>query len=104
MGQQMVVREFVMSILTKYSIYKSCAIKKMKDLAFARNSGLLLCNGEYVAFVDSDDFIDPQMLENLYEFAIKNSLDACFCGYKFYIDEKPYYTKRRISTLYNLFW
>ena len=70
----------------KYSFIK-VVHKKNEGLGFARNSGLLLCNGEYVAFVDSDDFIDPQMLENLYEFAIKNSLDACFCGYKFYIDE-----------------
>ena len=62
--------------------------KKNGGLGFARNSGLEACEGEYVAFIDSDDFVDIHMFEDLYEYASKNKLDACFCGYNVYKDEQ----------------
>ena len=33
----------------------------------ARNNGLAHCQGEFVMFVDPDDWIEPQLLEKLYE-------------------------------------
>lgn len=33
----------------------------------ARNNGLAHCQGEFVMFVDPDDWIEPELLENLYE-------------------------------------
>ena len=62
--------------------------KKNGGLGFARNSGLEVCDGEYVAFIDSDDFVDIHMLEELYGYANENKLDACFCGYNVYKDEQ----------------
>ena len=56
--------------------------KKNAGLGYARNSGLDYANGEYVAFVDSDDFVELSMYETLYEMAKKKNSDAVFCGFK----------------------
>lgn len=45
--------------------------QKNKGLAAARNEGLLRSNGDYIGFVDSDDWIDPAMYKTMYEIAAK---------------------------------
>lgn len=46
----------------------------------ARNSGIEVATGEYVGFVDSDDWIDPDMYERLYEAATSTSADIVYTG------------------------
>lgn len=46
----------------------------------ARNSGMEVAKGEYIGFVDSDDWIEPQMYEELVAAAYKASADVCFSG------------------------
>lgn len=67
--------------------------QKNQGLGMARNTGLQYANGEFIAFVDSDDFIDEKMYEHLYHTAKENSLDVCFCGYQYYKD-KAHINKR----------
>ena len=55
--------------------------KKNEGLGYARNSGLEVAVGEYVAFVDSDDYVDTRMYERLYLSAKENSADVVFCGF-----------------------
>ena len=60
--------------------------KSNGGLSSARNSGLNQACGEYIAFIDGDDFIHPEMLEDLY-FALKDcDADMSVCNLQ-YVDE-----------------
>lgn len=61
-------------------------------LSSARNAGLSIASGEYVCFFDSDDFVEPDMIEKLVYAVEENNDEVCVCGY--YVDfydeqEKP---------------
>ncbi|MDD5457683.1 MAG: glycosyltransferase [Candidatus Margulisbacteria bacterium] len=47
----------------------------------ARNAGLDIMNGEFVSFVDSDDFLHPDCLEILYEMCINGQCEIAQCAY-----------------------
>ena len=49
--------------------------------AQARNMALDVCNGEYVTFLDSDDFLHPGCIEYLVNCATKTNADIVQCDY-----------------------
>ena len=53
--------------------------KENEGQGVARNVGLDNAQGEYISFVDSDDFIKRDMLEKLYNKAENNDLDLVMC-------------------------
>lgn len=55
--------------------------KSNGGLSDARNAGLDIARGEYIGFIDSDDFIHPQMYEVLIHFAEKQSADIVRCDF-----------------------
>ena len=59
------------------------------DLSTARNSGVAVATSEYVAFLDSDDTVDPQMYDTLYSFAVENDLDLVYCNHVQIFDDRP---------------
>lgn len=48
-------------------------------LSDARNVGLMHCKGDYLGFVDSDDWIKPNMYEKLLELCLKYEADIARC-------------------------
>lgn len=56
-------------------------------LGFARNSGLEIANGEYVGFVDSDDFVAENMYSCLYENAKRYDADISYGLWKRFVNE-----------------
>ncbi len=51
-----------------------------RGLSGARNTGLRHYTGEYVTFVDSDDWIHCNMVEYLYNLLIRHNCDMSLCG------------------------
>ena len=62
--------------------------KKNGGLGLARNSGLDVASGDYVGFVDSDDFVELYRFKAMYKKAIEFDADACLEGNKEYDDGK----------------
>lgn len=54
--------------------------KKNGGLSSARNAGLDIAKGEYIGFVDSDDYIEPDMYEILYNLSENNECDIVSCS------------------------
>ena len=52
-------------------------------LGYARNTGMQESTGEYVGFVDSDDYIESSMYESLYNAAVKYDADLAVSGISF---------------------
>lgn len=49
--------------------------------ASARNIGMERCRGEYIGFLDSDDYVSPTMFEEMYRLAKAEDTDYVACGY-----------------------
>ncbi len=57
-------------------------VKENGGVGSARNLGLKKASGEYIAYIDSDDWIELDMLEKMYDRAKKTDSDIIICGYK----------------------
>lgn len=54
----------------------------------ARNTGLKVCKGDYIGFMDSDDYLEPEFLESLYTAATENDADIACCNFNLYYPER----------------
>lgn len=55
--------------------------EKNKGLPAARNTGLAVATGEYIFHCDSDDFLEPDMLEEMYKTAKEKDADLVWCDW-----------------------
>lgn len=76
-NSQKIIDQYV----SKYPHLVKSFIKKNGGLSDARNYGLSYCNGEYIGFIDSDDYIDINMYEKMYSKAKDENSDIVVCDY-----------------------
>lgn len=64
----------------------------------ARNTGIQAANGRYIAFVDSDDRIEPDFCQKLYDAAVKENADLAYCNISFDYQNRPNEIRRNPVT------
>lgn len=54
--------------------------KKRGNIGSGRNAGLNTAKGDYIAFIDDDDYVEPDFLEFLYNLLVENNAEVSICG------------------------
>lgn len=84
---------------------KDCRVKVIHKLngglSDARNAGVRIATGDYVGFVDSDDWIDEDMYETLLRLAEESGAQIAEIGVKFCYPDKTIYIKSKYPGVYN---
>ena len=65
--------------------------QKNAGLSAARNTGILNATGEFITFIDGDDFVEPNYLEELYYASLKNDSEIVVGSYKKFNEEDNNY-------------
>lgn len=76
-GTDEVIREYAKKDSRIIPIFK-----QNLGVSDTRNRGLDIATGDYIGFVDGDDYIEPEMYETLLKNAIENNADISHCGYQ----------------------
>lgn len=87
--------------------------QKNQGVSAARNAGLDIARGTYLGFVDSDDWIEPEMYETMITTAKEEQVDVVVCGINYceesgalirsdLLSEGFYNTEEMLATLYGM--
>jgi len=70
-------------IIKSYNDKKIVYIKNKtnKGIGYNRNLGIKKATGEYVCFIDSDDYVKEDFISKMYNYSKENNLDLCVCDY-----------------------
>lgn len=74
--------------------------KKNGGLSDARNVGIKNASGEYLSFVDSDDFVAENFIQELHSIITAYSADIAICGYE--KGKKDFFSNRRVKKQKNI--
>lgn len=80
-GSLHLLRELVAAYENRSANIKIVRHEVNRGSATARNTGLLHATGEYIGWVDSDDWVELVMFEELYSYAKKEDLDLVWCDF-----------------------
>lgn len=61
--------------------------KENAGLGFARNTGIEYATGKFITFIDSDDYITENFLQDLFNATLQNNVDTVIAGYSRYNNE-----------------
>ena len=84
--------------------YKNIVVidRENKGISATRNEGIEKAKGEYIAFVDSDDYVDLDMYEILYNSVLENDSEIAICNYKIFNEVNDEIIYQNISTKCNI--
>lgn len=86
-------QEIVDKYVKKYPEKVVSYIKENGGLSSARNYGIKKATGEYIGFVDSDDYVDLNLFKEMYDEAIKNNCEVVGCQVKYVYADRESYNK-----------
>lgn len=74
-----------------------------QGLSVARNTGIENATGEYLVFVDSDDYIDKNMIKKLYESLVKYNADVAVCDFIDFSKDEEVKVKRNSGKIEEIY-
>lgn len=83
--------EILQSFAKKDARVRILTLSETSGQSHARNVGISEAQGEFIGFVDADDFVDCQMFEKMVENAVENSSDIVMCKATVYDTVKDSY-------------
>lgn len=78
-------------VIKKYLLEYSNIIyvyQENKGVSEARNLGLKKANGEFIYYIDPDDYIEKETLELMHKKMVETNSDIVICGHKSFYDDK----------------
>lgn len=88
-ASQSILEQFQTQFPTKIKVFQ----KENGGLSDARNYGIDRASGEFLAFVDSDDYVSENMMEEMYSLAIKHNAEMVICNLQ-KVDERGNVTQK----------
>ncbi len=81
-------RDIVKGFMRKDERITLLNTEKPSGQSTARNMGLEVAKGDYIGFVDSDDWVEPDMFEKMYNKAVEGDTDITMCQANLYDDKE----------------
>lgn len=93
-----------LQVLQQYTGIKAITILSQpnKGVSSARNEGIKICKGEYIFFVDSDDYIEESSLTDIMNIINKDNPDLLRIYNNVIVDETKIRNKGKLNTLYDI--